>query len=237
MGFYFMPYGFIYLTTNLINGKKYIGARKYTKDWKYYLGSGVELKKDIKKFGRENFERKILEDVRDENEMKERELYWIKYYDAVNSDEFYNKVYRSHNVELQIKNGGGGHNANSRTICCHNLKTDEVEEFENITQFSERRGIARVRIYDCLRGNRDHTEHYTFYYKDSPLSPEKIQKIKDKVFAVFVCENINTGEKREFTNQRHFAHQNGFTNTCISKCISGHQQSHKGHKFYRKTQS
>lgn len=43
-------YGFIYITTNLINGKKYIGQKKGYNDT--YLGSGKILKLAIKKYGR-----------------------------------------------------------------------------------------------------------------------------------------------------------------------------------------
>ena len=56
-------YGFIYITTNHINGKKYIGQRKYDKQgkWKEYLGSGVVLSKAIKKYGIEKmYERLCL---------------------------------------------------------------------------------------------------------------------------------------------------------------------------------
>lgn len=31
------PYGFVYITTNLLNGKRYIGKRKFSKNWKSYL--------------------------------------------------------------------------------------------------------------------------------------------------------------------------------------------------------
>ena len=83
-------YGFIYLTTNLINGKKYIGQRKYRKGWESYLGSGVHLKNAIKKYGRENFQRIILEECKDKYSLDKAEEYWINKYNAVKSEEFYN---------------------------------------------------------------------------------------------------------------------------------------------------
>ena len=45
----------VYKTTNLINGKIYVG--KYEGNRENYLGSGYILKKAIKKYGRENFKR------------------------------------------------------------------------------------------------------------------------------------------------------------------------------------
>jgi group I intron endonuclease len=51
---------FIYITTNLINGKQYVGSHNGNKD-DNYLGSGILILKAIKKYGRENFERKIIE--------------------------------------------------------------------------------------------------------------------------------------------------------------------------------
>ena len=49
----------IYLTTNLINGKKYVGLDMNND--KNYLGSGVHIKRAIKKYGKENFIKEILE--------------------------------------------------------------------------------------------------------------------------------------------------------------------------------
>lgn len=48
----------VYCTTNLINGKKYIGSHKDNNS--KYLGSGVLLAKAIKKYGKENFVREII---------------------------------------------------------------------------------------------------------------------------------------------------------------------------------
>lgn len=43
--------GFIYKTTNTINGKSYIGLCSSAKRFENYLGSGVLLKQAIKKYG------------------------------------------------------------------------------------------------------------------------------------------------------------------------------------------
>lgn len=85
-------YGFIYLTTNKINGKRYIGQRYYdTKEkWKLYLGSGKILKDAIKKYGRDNFTVEILENCKTKEILNDREKYWIKKYNAIIDDSFYN---------------------------------------------------------------------------------------------------------------------------------------------------
>lgn len=85
-------YGFIYITTNALNGKMYIGKRKYDDRglWKTYLGSGILLRKAIKRYGRKNFTRKIIDYAESLEELNEKEKHWIKYYNAIEDDMFYN---------------------------------------------------------------------------------------------------------------------------------------------------
>lgn len=74
------PYGFVYIITNLINNKKYIGKkqcltkrkkpplkgkkRKRTSivetDWKEYTSSSAELNNDITNYGKQNFKFEII---------------------------------------------------------------------------------------------------------------------------------------------------------------------------------
>lgn len=69
-------YHFIYKTTNLVNGKIYIGKHSSKTLDDNYLGSGVVLQKAILKYGRENFKREILElfDTSDEALIRESEI-------------------------------------------------------------------------------------------------------------------------------------------------------------------
>lgn len=79
---------YVYKTTNLINGKIYIGAHKSKR--KNYLGSGKILKQAIRKYGRDNFTNIIIEHCDSEEIMFEREKYWIKYYESQNPNIGYN---------------------------------------------------------------------------------------------------------------------------------------------------
>lgn len=83
-GFYMI----IYCTKNLINNKKYIG--KDSNNNSNYLGSGTMFLEDIKKYGKENFKKEIIEYCKNIKELEEREIYWIRFFNAVESDEFYN---------------------------------------------------------------------------------------------------------------------------------------------------
>jgi len=52
---------YVYITTNLINGKQYVGDHSTNRVNDSYLGSGIILHKAIEKYRRRNFKRKILE--------------------------------------------------------------------------------------------------------------------------------------------------------------------------------
>ena len=71
-------YGYIYETTNLVNGKKYVGQKKSKVFLKEeYLGSGKLILLAIKKYGKENFSIKLIEECNTREELDEREIYWI----------------------------------------------------------------------------------------------------------------------------------------------------------------
>lgn len=74
-------YGYIYITTNKINGKIYIGQKKGDYNESYF-GSGVALNKSIIKYGIENFENHVIEWCDTKDILNERERFWIKKYNS-----------------------------------------------------------------------------------------------------------------------------------------------------------
>lgn len=82
---------FIYKTTNLVNGKIYIGQHCGSNP--YYVGSGKLLLKAVKKYGRKNFQKEILEYCDNIDHMNERETFWIEKYDSTNRLIGYNIQY------------------------------------------------------------------------------------------------------------------------------------------------
>ena len=59
----------IYQTTNLVNGKIYVGKHETTNIEDGYFGSGNLIQAAIKKYGLENFDFKILIDLKNREEM------------------------------------------------------------------------------------------------------------------------------------------------------------------------
>lgn len=78
----------IYKTINKLNGKWYIG--KDADNRPYYFGSGTILTHAIRKYGKENFQKIILEECQNLKQLSEREKHWIKITDALNDPLSYN---------------------------------------------------------------------------------------------------------------------------------------------------
>lgn len=116
-------FGFVYLITNLVTGRKYIGKKflwtyktrtkkgkkkreKIESDWKSYYGSSKELLEDKEKLGKEFFKREILEFCPTRGILGYKELvYQVDMRVLEKPNEYYNgflgsKISRSHIKDL-----------------------------------------------------------------------------------------------------------------------------------------
>lgn len=126
----------IYLTTNLITGRKYIG--KDSQDKSSYIGSGKILKQAIKKYGKNNFKKEILCRCSSLRELSEVEQYFIAYFNAVNNPSFYNIT----------KGGTGGktHELKKTKVYQYNIDGTLIKEWESATEASIVLNISRCKI-------------------------------------------------------------------------------------------
>ena len=115
--------GFVYLITNTIDGRRYIGKKLFTKaktlqplkgktrkrrsrvqsDWEKYFGSSDELKADVKEHGPENFTREILRLCSSKAETSYWETYEIFSRHALLDPTYYNKWVSSRINSNQLK--------------------------------------------------------------------------------------------------------------------------------------
>lgn len=217
----------VYMTTNLINGKRYIGRDMYNKP--EYLGSGKLLNKAIDKYGRENFEKMILQECKTLDELKSAEEYWIRKYDAANDNMFYN-----------ILDGSTG----GDTITNHpdkELIKDKIRKARSkqVINHSEE---TKKKIGDAQRGEK------AFWYGKSPSNEhrEKISNsLKGRPKKIITCPycnksggssqmkrwhfdncTIKTGVKHKPTNKTPW--NKGLKNIYSEETLKKMSDSHKG---------
>jgi hypothetical protein len=89
-------YHYIYKTTNLKNGKYYIGMHSTDNLEDGYMGSGKRLRRSLNKYGKENFKFEILEFLSDRISLKEREK------------ELVNEELLKDSLSMNLKLGGEG---------------------------------------------------------------------------------------------------------------------------------
>jgi hypothetical protein len=186
------PCGFIYCTTNNIDGKKYIGQRRYSYGWKSYLGSGTYLMRVIKKHGKENFTRIIIAFGYSQKELDDLEAQYIKLHNAVESDEFYNIASGGKNgnpflgktceemaeIRRKLRDNHADVNSekNGKSIKILCVTTNEI--FDCARDAERKYGVDHSSISKCCRNKRmsmgrcpnTHEKLVWQYYKTAEMS-------------------------------------------------------------------
>jgi group I intron endonuclease len=177
--------GYIYKTTNLINGKIYIGQKQNKKFISEYLGSGNLIKRAIRKYGKENFYVCIIHKCDTFSMLDQKEIYYIKKYNSTNSKIGYNISYggtaamrgRKHSKKVKNKISkshiGLGH-------------TEETKE--KLRQFN----LNRPPIADETREKLRQANYRRIYNLMSEEQKQKISKTKKECYAKMTIE-----ERRE----------------------------------------
>lgn len=165
----------IYKITNIQNNKCYIGQtiRPIEQRFHRHINDAEKLNthfaKAIRKYGKENFKIEIIDTAKNQNELNQKEQYWIRYYDSVkngyNETDAINKcggnTYQSKTAEEMkvIRNKIreskiGGKNPMARKIKRRNIETDEIDYFNSIIECARACGIknGKTSISSRLNG-------------------------------------------------------------------------------------
>ena len=148
-------FGYIYKTTNLVNGKIYVGKHEAAAFDTKYIGSGVVFSKALKKYGKENFECVLLEAVDSKEELNTREKYWIAEFKA-----------RDKRIGYNINEGGEGNPGYKHTDAFKATMSEKKQKYKWYTNGE---------IYTTIEDGNEIPEGFI------PGSPPVTEETKEKI--------------------------------------------------------
>lgn len=172
--------GYIYLITNKVNNKKYVGQTQKTIKRRFndHLSEarnnrGFTLHDAIRKYGEECFCIEEIEKVETNtlnqlvNLLDEKEIYWISYYDTYHG-EGYNTA------------SGGSF---GRSLCeekwipvdVYDINGNLLYQFDNYEIASENIGVTSSMICSCCKGKSKTCNGYVIRYRNDPFNKYPIK--------------------------------------------------------------
>lgn len=213
----------IYMHTNTLNDKKYIGQTVLKLEERWRKGNGYinqpKFYRAIKKYGWEVFKHTILEICNSREEANLREQYWIDYYNSIKNG--YN-----------VSQGG----AIPQYFC---KAVYQLDQFKNIlavfssTREAERKtGIPQANISHCCCGKINSVNGYWWCYIPDyqkyiikPIGPSD-----GRPLAVVQLDLSNTYITK-FNSLTEAEKATGIPHQNISKCCSGKLKTAGGFKW------
>lgn len=157
----------IYMVTNLVNGKIYIG--KDSRNRKNYFGSGKAIQNSISKYGIENFKKEIIDEANSLDELNEKESYWISFY-------------RSHDPSIGYNRSLGGEGNWDLSY----MTPDEIKQMEerrrisfSSDEFKEKKRKNTIDYFKDPENRKKQSETLKRYWRI--LDYSKKEEIKDRL--------------------------------------------------------
>jgi group I intron endonuclease len=228
----------IYKITNRVNGKVYIGKDEASRP--PYYGSGKLIRRAIQLYGKDSFEKEIIEDVEGRELLCEREIYWISFYNSTDSRIGYN-----------ITKGGDG----GDTLSNHPDLDTIKEKISNATVgrvFTEEHLINLKKNHPKLTMEEKNMDKATWLVSireshakrkgktlEEIVGEDRAKKIKEHLrekrqeraeyFETPVAQYSREGELLQtYKSQAEASKATGIRQGDISNCIKGRQKVVKG---------
>ena len=156
----------IYKTTNLINGKIYIG--KYEGKYNYYIGSGKIIKRAIEKYGKENFKFEVVDKASSIEELNIKEREWIAKLDTYKNG--YNSSKGDKNMPMEeLTKAKISAKLKGRKKPHFNKPVVEIttgKEFESQTEAFNYFGLGRNTVYNSIKTGAKTVDGLIFRFKE-----------------------------------------------------------------------
>lgn len=220
----------IYVATNKINGKKYVGKtynfEKRKREHLYAMDDDIPFHRALKKYSFENFEWEIIDRAKTESEIAEKEVYWIK--------ELNTCIHASNSNGYNITIGGeGGVSWNSRPVVQFDLDGKYVNEYLSCSHAELETKIYRHGISDCARGVVRRAGDYQWRFKDEcngvavesfikPISSKSKKIIQLDVDGDFINIFASVTDASKSLN---------ISRTSISGCLTGKNATAGGYQW------
>jgi group I intron endonuclease len=220
----------IYLITNKINGKKYVGLsnninRRFAEHKCSLNKKNTVLSKAFKKYSIENFEFEILEFVEDVNDLPNREVFWIK------------KL----NPEYNMNDGGLGNKGHKLSDELKNhLRVLGKIQWESKTDIEKQKIIKNFKRAEFNRKLSDETkEKLRLANIGKKMSENAKAKISDKNKVSMIGNKsgnksviaYNDNEEIEFESSKVAGDYFGVHPSCITGVLKGRRLTSCGYKW------
>jgi len=231
---------YIYVTTNIQNGKQYVGkCHKPVSKSKYYLGSGILLRQSLYNYGKEFFKKQILEENLTLDTINIREQYWINKL-ATKSPHGYNLTDGGEGLinpssETREKIGLKNRGINSGRYG----KTNTEEHRELIRKLNRERGQSeeareKIRTFNLGKTLSEKTktkiQAYQVGRKKSPETKALMKKNNAKSIEIKQLD-LNGNHIGTYTSIREAVKETGISYQKLKSCLTGKIDNIQGYQW------
>lgn len=191
--------GYVYLTTNLVNGKQYVGQHLSEGFDKYYKGSGTAVNRAFKKYGWDNFKCEVICWCSTQTQLNEAEDNCIKLYGTMSP--------QGYNLKRGGANGRFSKESRKKVSEARKKRFKNPEELKKLSEASKK----------CWK-NEEYRKKQSESNKNNPKQSKTVyQYTLDGKFV------------KEWCSVREIERVLGFNHGNISTCCNGKLKSAYDH--------
>lgn len=206
---------FVYKTTNLVNGKIYIGQHSTNNLKDNYKGSGKLLKSAILKYGEGNFTTQIIRFSKSRAELNKLEKELIKHYNS-----------RCLDIGYNLHHGGFGGNS-CVEVNQYSLNGEFIKKWDSIIEASQELNISTKAIQSCAKGIKPTGGGFIWKRHEDNASCNDIDAYKSKCLKSINQYTLDGKYLKTWDSMVAVERETGISASNISKCCVGYESTYQ----------